>query len=163
MGMVIRDFEGKVERAGVVQVYEKWTPEIAEAKAAEFGLRTARQMGLQNVELESDSMTLINMLRARTFPLNYFGRIGRTVLDIANSFTCIKFNFTRRNGNAVAHGLAHLLPLSILQRNFNKIISNLNSATLKTDAGSVITLEEMDEVQEALAIYCKENIYEVND
>ncbi|XP_074290167.1 uncharacterized protein LOC141616904 [Silene latifolia] len=46
MGMVIRDFEGKVERAGVVQVYEKWTPEITEAKASEFGLRTARQMGL---------------------------------------------------------------------------------------------------------------------
>ncbi|XP_074288433.1 uncharacterized protein LOC141613589 [Silene latifolia] len=112
MGMVIQDFDDKVERAGVVQVYEKWTPEIAEGKAAEFGLRTARQMGLQNVELESDSMTLINMLRAKSFPLNYFGRISRTVLDIANSFSCIKFNFTRRNGNAVAHGIAHLLPLS---------------------------------------------------
>ncbi|XP_074300253.1 uncharacterized protein LOC141631488 [Silene latifolia] len=115
-GLVIRDADGKVERMGVLQVLEAWSPKIAEAKAAEFGLLTARQMGLENVVLESDSLLLITMLKSKSFPLNYFGRVGKVVYDLASHFNCFQFSFTRREGNAVAHCLAHLLPLTYSTR-----------------------------------------------
>ncbi|XP_074304897.1 uncharacterized protein LOC141639748 [Silene latifolia] len=116
LGMVVRDYQGKVERMGVQQVRDKWCPEVAEAMAAEFGLLTAKQMGLDNVVLESDCLTLITMLKSKSFPNNYFGRAGKKVSDLASSFSCISFNFTRRDGNVVAHELAHLVPLEFSTR-----------------------------------------------
>ncbi|XP_074293754.1 uncharacterized protein LOC141620903 [Silene latifolia] len=115
-GVVVRDYTGKVERMGVLQVRDMWSSEIAEAKAAECGLLTAKQMGLDNVVLESDSLILITMLKMEKFSANYFGKVGKVVFDLASSFNCIKFSFTRRDGNVVAHGLAHFVPLSYSTR-----------------------------------------------
>ncbi|XP_074301446.1 uncharacterized protein LOC141632836 [Silene latifolia] len=116
LGLVVRDNSGRVERVGVQQVRDRWCPDIAEAKAAEFGLRTALQMGLDNVVLESDSSTLITMLKSKSIPANYLGRVGFEILEIAKSFTCIRFSFVRRDGNCVAHGMAHLMPLDYSTR-----------------------------------------------
>ncbi|XP_074300279.1 uncharacterized protein LOC141631518 [Silene latifolia] len=116
LGMVVRDHEGKVERVGVQQVRDVWDPDIAEAKAAEFGLRAAVQMGLTNVVLESDSATLITMLKSKSLPANYLGRIGNVILELANAFSCIRFNFVRREGNGVAHSMAHLMPFDYSTR-----------------------------------------------
>ncbi|XP_074313718.1 uncharacterized protein LOC141648910 [Silene latifolia] len=115
-GLVIRDTQGCVERSGVKQVRERWCPDIAEAMAAEFGLITARHMGLQQVILESDCLALITMLRLKSFPANYFGRVGKVVFDLASSFSSVIFSFTRRDGNVVAHEMAHLLPLDFSTR-----------------------------------------------
>ncbi|XP_074293641.1 uncharacterized protein LOC141620747 [Silene latifolia] len=116
LGVAVRDHTGKVERLGVFQVRDMWSSEIAEAKAAEFGLLTAKQMGLDNVVLESDSLILITMLMIERFPANYFSKIGKVVFDLASSFDCIKFSFTCRDGNVVAHGLAHFVLLSYSTR-----------------------------------------------
>ncbi|XP_074293841.1 uncharacterized protein LOC141621013 [Silene latifolia] len=116
MGIVIRNHTGGVERMGVQQVRERWDPDIAEAMAAGFGLRTALQMGLDNMVLESDCLALIIMLKSKSFPTNYFGRMGKVVSDLASNFSCIRFNFTRREGNYVAHELAHLLPIDYSTR-----------------------------------------------
>ncbi|XP_074289487.1 uncharacterized protein LOC141614639 [Silene latifolia] len=116
MGIVIRDHTGSVERVGVQQVRDRWNPDIAEAMAAGFGLRTAVQMGLDNVVLESDCLALITMLKSKFFPTNYFGRMGKVVSDLASNFSCISFNFTHREGNYVAHELAHLLPIDYSTR-----------------------------------------------
>ncbi|XP_074313613.1 uncharacterized protein LOC141648795 [Silene latifolia] len=105
--VVVRDHTGRVERAEVQQVRDRWSPDIAEAKAAEFGLKTALQMGLYIVVLESDSSTLITMLKSNSIPANYFGRIGNAILENATSFSCIRFSFVRRDGNSMAHGMAH--------------------------------------------------------
>ncbi|XP_074287740.1 uncharacterized protein LOC141612892 [Silene latifolia] len=116
MGMVIRDHNRRVERMGVQQVRDRWNPEIAEAMAAAFGLKTAHQMGLDNVVLESDCLELITMLKAKFFPTNYFGRLGKVVSVLASEFACVSFNFIRRDGNSVAHELAHLLPIDYATR-----------------------------------------------
>ncbi|XP_074299824.1 uncharacterized protein LOC141630995 [Silene latifolia] len=111
LGVVVRDDRGRVERMGLQQVRDRWCPDVAEAMAAELGLKMAIQMGLDNVVLESDSMALITMLKSKRFPTNYFGRAGKSVYSLASSFHCIRFNFTRRDGNLVAHELAHLMPI----------------------------------------------------
>ncbi|XP_074293615.1 uncharacterized protein LOC141620712 [Silene latifolia] len=116
LGLVVRDHEGKVERVGVQQVRDVWDPDTAEAKVAEFGLRVALQMGLANVVLESDSASLITMLKSKSVPTNYFGRIGNVILEIANAFTCIRFSFVRREGNGVAHSMARLMPVDYSTR-----------------------------------------------
>ncbi|XP_074301072.1 uncharacterized protein LOC141632424 [Silene latifolia] len=87
-GVAVRDHTGKVERMGVLQVRDMCSSEIAVAKAAEFSLLTAKQMGLNNVVLESDSLVLITMLKMEKFQANYFGKIGKVVFDLASSFDC---------------------------------------------------------------------------
>ncbi|XP_074297068.1 uncharacterized protein LOC141627744 [Silene latifolia] len=113
MGIVIRDCRGKVERAGAHQVQENWSPEITEAKAAEFGMRTAWQMGIDHIIRESDCMALITMLKSKSFPYNYFGLSDKVVSELVGMFDNCQFIFTHRDGKFVAHSLAHLTPYSI--------------------------------------------------
>ncbi|XP_074271365.1 uncharacterized protein LOC141595298 [Silene latifolia] len=139
LGMVVRDHEGKVERVGVKQVRDVWDPDISEAKAAEFGLRVAVQMGLTNVVLESDSATLITMLKSKSVPANYLGRIGIVILELANAFTCIRFNFVRREGNGVAHSMAHLMPVDYSTRFWVSSLPQHIVALVDLDAASLFS------------------------
>ncbi|XP_074299993.1 uncharacterized protein LOC141631192 [Silene latifolia] len=111
LGVIIRDHNGQVVRAGVQQVKEAWDADVAEAKAMEFGLITAFQMELQNIVVEADCLPLVTMLRAKSFPRNYFDNIGKVIVELASRFNCIEFKFVRREGNRAAHCMAHLLPL----------------------------------------------------
>ncbi|XP_074298254.1 uncharacterized protein LOC141629092 [Silene latifolia] len=73
IGVVVRDWVGVVRRAGVSHVRQRWEPDIVEAKAALVGLQIARQMGVEVLVLESDSLSLIKALKTRNVPRSYLG------------------------------------------------------------------------------------------
>ncbi|XP_074301467.1 uncharacterized protein LOC141632859 [Silene latifolia] len=84
LGVIIRDHDGHIERAGDQQTRERWEAEIAEAKTMEFGLRMALQMGIVSIVAESDCKTLVNMLKLETLPSSYLGNIGRSIRNLAS-------------------------------------------------------------------------------
>ncbi|XP_074306492.1 uncharacterized protein LOC141641741 [Silene latifolia] len=133
LGMIIRDHNGTVEWAGVQQTRERWDAGIAEAKAMEFGLRTAVQMGLANIIVESDCMVLVSMLKSKSLPLNYLGNVGRSVLSLASCFNVVEFSFVKRDGNRAAQCLAHLLPLTYSTRMWVGMVPDIVSDVVLTD------------------------------
>ncbi|XP_074287635.1 uncharacterized protein LOC141612782 [Silene latifolia] len=141
LGVIIRDHDGHVERAGVQQTRERWEAEIAEAKAMEFGLQMALQMGIVSIVAESDCKTLVNMLKSGTMPSSYLSNIGRSILNLASQFNVIEFNFVRRDGNRAVHCMAHLLPLLYITRVWVRMVSDSLSDLVATDSNSDINYE----------------------
>ena len=67
LGVIARDHFGGVRFAASRRVRAYWTPEIAEAKAIEMGVRLRRRFGLKNVVFESDCLTVITRLQKASF------------------------------------------------------------------------------------------------
>ncbi|XP_074318299.1 uncharacterized protein LOC141655100 [Silene latifolia] len=116
MGVVIRDHEGSVGKARVKQVRAQWEVNITEAKAAFLGLQMARQMGIESVILESDSLVLVTLLKTRKVENSNLGNVVQGILRLSEEFGSCAFSFVKRNGNKAAHSMAHYSPLDYSTR-----------------------------------------------
>lgn len=107
VGVFFRDAVGDVLLAGGDRIEGVSSPEEAEARAILFGLQTAFDVGLKNLEVESDCLNVIKLLnghKARTFTQV----IVNDILALSNSFTFCSFSFAYRSYNKVAHSMAQL-------------------------------------------------------
>ena len=78
----------------------------AEAMAARVALQLAWDIGLLHVEVEGDSLTIINALKEQDQCLASYGAIITDILHLAGSFNCVNFCHVRREGNNAAHTMA---------------------------------------------------------
>ena len=104
--MLIRDELGRVKAALSKKVDAHLGAVEVEAKALEAGPMFARDVGLQNVVLEGDSLILINALCGTSSPPASVEPIAMGVLDLCREFRSIAFSHVRRQGNEPAHILA---------------------------------------------------------
>ncbi|KAK9272341.1 hypothetical protein L1049_002712 [Liquidambar formosana] len=75
--------------------------------AVRFAMGLARDLGLHSVEVEGDSLEVINAFTATSVLLTLLGLIIEDILiESASSFAMVSFSHIRREGNAVAHSLA---------------------------------------------------------
>ena len=79
----------------------------AEAMAAMVALQLAWDIGLRNVEVEGDSLTVITVLKDQECCLASYGDIIWDIRHLAASFQCVKYCHVHREGNNAAHVLAH--------------------------------------------------------
>ncbi|XP_057249396.1 uncharacterized protein LOC130590838 [Beta vulgaris subsp. vulgaris] len=115
LGVVARDSDGKVLFAASRRVRAHWPVEIAEGKAILMAVRLARRFGYANVVLESDSKVLIARLSKA---MVYFSDLDAVLDDILMSSSCfnsLSWSHVKRDGNAVAHHLAKIVPFGIEQ------------------------------------------------
>ncbi|XP_050278121.1 uncharacterized protein LOC126719630 [Quercus robur] len=103
IGVLITDELGGVEAALSKKVAAPLGAVDVEAKALKAGLMFARDVGLQNVVLEGDSLVLINALRGTSSPLASIEPIVMGVMDLCREFRSIAFSHVRRQGNKPAH------------------------------------------------------------
>ena len=82
--------------------------ELEEARACIFKIHTAQQQGLQQVIIEGDCLALIMKLRKKQRPTGNVGRLVDDILKLSSNFNFCAFSFVKRNGNKIAHALAHL-------------------------------------------------------
>ena len=66
----------------------------------------AWDIGLLHVEVEGDSLTIINALKEQDLCLASYGDIIMDIHQLAGSFHCVKFCHVRREGNNAAHTMA---------------------------------------------------------
>lgn len=78
----------------------------AEAKAFEAGIIFVKDVGVQDIILEGDSMIMYRALTELSPPPQSVASIVEGILEIVREFRSVQFSHTRRQGNIPAHILA---------------------------------------------------------
>jgi len=108
LGLVARDFTGKV-RAMMCNFLPYVTdPAVAEAFAARQGAILARDMGFQKVVLEGDSQVIVQALNSESVCAVAYASLVADTRTLLQTFPAWCVDFIRREGNVVAHHLARL-------------------------------------------------------
>lgn len=79
-----------------------------EAYATYCGLRLCWEMGLRDIELETDSKLVADALKGRTKRQNMASNLIHDALALASSFSFVSFSHVSRHANNVARVLAKL-------------------------------------------------------
>lgn len=87
---------------------------MSEARGIVEGIELAREKGWQDIEVEGDSLAVIEELRkGRIDPYSVYSSIGERILALYHDFSSISFYFVKRSGNRVAHALPHFSSISV--------------------------------------------------
>ena len=103
VGVVIRDSEGEVLGAYASKQTRCVDSFIVEAKAAVCALDFAQEMGLRNIILEGDRLTVIKKLQAREAAFSPIGILISEAKLRVSLFNSCNFNHVRRTNHEVAH------------------------------------------------------------
>ena len=106
IGIIIRDEEGQVEAALSKRIEAPLGAIEAEAKAFEVGLLVAKDIGIQEVVLEGDSIIIYNALYDVSNPPSSVEPIIKGMHALCKYFRRVEFSHGRRQGNSPAHLLA---------------------------------------------------------
>ena len=104
--VIIRDDRGRVEVAMSKKVLAPLGALETEAKAFEAGLLLARDIGIQDVILEGDSLVIYNALCEVSLPPSSVASIVDGMRDLCKVFRRLEFSHVKRKGNRPAHLLA---------------------------------------------------------
>ncbi|XP_010666976.2 uncharacterized protein LOC104884079 [Beta vulgaris subsp. vulgaris] len=115
LGIIARDHLGGVRFATTRRTRAFWSPEIAEAKAIEMGVRLGKRFGLVNVVIESDCLTVINRLQKTSFYLSDLDNVLSNIFSMSSNFHSLGWSHVKRDGNFVSHHLAKLVPFGVEQ------------------------------------------------
>ncbi|XP_048502968.1 uncharacterized protein LOC125498743 [Beta vulgaris subsp. vulgaris] len=111
LGAVARDNKGDVLFSAVLRTRAWWQPDAAEAKAIYMAVLWAKHHGLKEVVIESDAQVLVFRLSSAAL---FHSDLDAILCDIVSChcswFNVINFSHVRRDGNAVAHHLAKVVP-----------------------------------------------------
>ena len=77
-----------------------------EAKALEAGMQFAREVGIQELILEGDSLVLIRSLMGLSSPPSSVALVVQGFLEFCGEFRSVSFSHVRHHGNRLAHLLA---------------------------------------------------------
>ena len=109
-GFVVRNQVGDILLMGVKQGDGFSEPEVEEARACLFALRSVADYGYGRLEVEGDCLNLIGRLQTKAPPNNLLGYFISNSLSFISIFESISWKYIKRGGNKVAHALAHLQP-----------------------------------------------------
>ena len=104
--VIIRDDRGRVEVAMSKKVLAPLGALETEAKAFEAGLLLARDIVIQDVILEGDSLVIYNALCEVSLPPSSVASIVDGMRDLCKVFRRLEFSHVKRKGNRPAHLLA---------------------------------------------------------
>lgn len=90
-----------------VQRYEcTWPAPIAEAIGILFGLAQAVDCSMENVEIESDCLVVVNLLKRKEIPRTDLGKVVEDILLLASQLSSVIWSHTPKTSNTLAHHLA---------------------------------------------------------
>ncbi|XP_074297655.1 uncharacterized protein LOC141628404 [Silene latifolia] len=108
LGAVARDKDGRILWLGYWQVGAEWSVEVAEAKAAMFGLDIAKERGLSNIVLKCDALNLVRAVRDKNIARTPVGLCVEDLCTLLSFFESSKCCHVKRGGNIVAHCVARI-------------------------------------------------------
>ena len=112
IGVVIRNPNGHVIGALSDRIFLPAIVDEVEALACRKAISFALDLGVENVILEGDSMTIIQALNSDSSCASSYGHIIDDIRACALLFSSISFSHVKRQGNNVADSLAKLAKLS---------------------------------------------------
>ncbi|CAO2201636.1 unnamed protein product [Urochloa humidicola] len=102
-GAIIRDEEGRFRAARARHLGAVGSTLIAEAEACRDGVQLARDIGAQEVILETDSSSVVNLWNSRTTCRSEIAPILRDIEASSLAFSSFTMSFVRREANLAAH------------------------------------------------------------
>ena len=133
LGVVVRDWQGKLLVAAATRMNVAWEARMAEAAAARFGVMIARRYGYPKVCLEGDALTVVAALHQNQVGRAPISLLLSDVISLSKGFDAFICSHVKRAGNTVAHLVARW------DVNFNSEIVCTNSFPQ-----SVTTLVDLD-------------------
>uniref|UniRef100_A0A2N9GPD6 Uncharacterized protein n=1 Tax=Fagus sylvatica TaxID=28930 RepID=A0A2N9GPD6_FAGSY len=106
IGVVIRDNTGQVIATLSQKVFGTHTVEMIEALAARRAIIFAREVGIDNVEVEGDAENIIKDLSSNDPLHTPYGLVIEDAKALIQDLQQFSLSHTRRSGNSVAHALA---------------------------------------------------------
>jgi ribonuclease HI len=106
VGVIIRDGNGLVTAALSRTVNARMDPTTAEATAALHAVELCRDVGVQNLILEGDSLAVVKAIESRAQINHYYGQIIEDIRVVLSSRRSWSVRHTKREANGAAHGLA---------------------------------------------------------
>jgi ribonuclease HI len=106
VGVIIRDGNGLVTAALSRTVNVRMDPTTAEATAALHAVELCRDVGVQNLILEGDSLAVVKAIESRAQTNHYYGQIIEDIRVVLSSRRSWSVRHTKREANGAAHGLA---------------------------------------------------------
>ena len=107
LGVIIRDADGQVVGALSQQIYAPPGGPEAEAKAMETAVMFARDVEIQEIIFEGDSLQVYNFLRGGSLVPPAIANVWEGILYHLQAFRSFDFSHIKRVGNRPAHLLAH--------------------------------------------------------
>ncbi|KAL5798141.1 hypothetical protein ACOSQ2_002961 [Xanthoceras sorbifolium] len=109
LGIIIRDWKGRVLLSGVKSLVGDYSPEIAETMAALFGLHVTFDTGFNFVYLEIDADSVVKLVHGSSVPLCEIGFLIQKICSFLQDQSVIfSFLHIRRTANRMTHHLAKL-------------------------------------------------------
>ncbi|KAL0011877.1 hypothetical protein SO802_006985, partial [Lithocarpus litseifolius] len=113
IGVIVRDDLGRIEAALSKRLDAPLGAVEAEAMAYETGLIFAKDIGIQEVVIEGDSLIIHRALSDESKSPSSVSAIVQGMQELGEDFRKIEFSHVRRQGNKVAHLLAkHAIDVS---------------------------------------------------
>ena len=106
LGVVIRDFRGRVICALAEGIPIPTSPAIVEALACRRAMVFAKELSLMDTIFEGDAEQIIKALRAKEVNQLEYGHVLRDSLVLASYFRVCSFSHVKHVSNTVAHFLA---------------------------------------------------------
>ncbi|XP_021760558.1 uncharacterized protein LOC110725378 [Chenopodium quinoa] len=113
IGVVARDSEGRILWCASIKRGEKLEPRLAEARAILVGMKLAAARGHDLVEFENDSECVVNAINKKVPGVSSFHLILDDIMEAAQLFSFCSWSWVQREGNKVAHELAHAPPFAL--------------------------------------------------
>lgn len=92
VGVIIKDDKGRIEGAMSKKIHAPLGAMEAEAKAFEVGIQFAKDIGIQNVILEGDSLLVYKALCELSSPPSSVASIIAGIQDFCNHFHSVEFS-----------------------------------------------------------------------
>ena len=105
-GWVVRDAMGVMKWCCVKQVQANWSPKMAEAVYLREVIGWCQNVGLDNIDIESDSKLVADSCNDPKDDISEFGMIIRCCRIEALRYHSLDIKFKRRTANEVANLLA---------------------------------------------------------
>ncbi|KAK8545753.1 hypothetical protein V6N12_026575 [Hibiscus sabdariffa] len=105
-GALGRNSEGLIMAACAIPHSNVPDSFVAEALACQQAVLLAMDVGLSNVIIEGDSLTVIKKINAGSHDRSVIAPIIVDIKELAKNFSAISFRFVRREANKVVHALA---------------------------------------------------------
>ena len=105
-GVIIRNHYGEIIRAQALWYEFAADARSMEALALRDGIRLADDLGLDNLEVESDALEVVNLCTAGSFRRADIGAFFQQVQDLRDCFQSCTIRYIPREANEAAHRCA---------------------------------------------------------
>ncbi|KAF7814608.1 putative ZmL1 non-LTR retrotransposon protein [Senna tora] len=118
IGCVIRNYNGRCLAAKLILIPGVQSIEYLEALAILEGIKFAKEMNCNKIEVEGDCKKVYDLLLSSKLDLSYLRLIVENILDFKSQFDLLSFKWASRDANMVAHTLVKA------DFNFSDVTSN---------------------------------------